>query len=304
MARLGTALRVWMVGAAAACAGWAQHSSQQTDARPEARVLTAYQARAANLSRLWTRVVFELKFKDADGVDRSEQGEGHLQFLAPGRLSLTLGKVGQRVLYLGCDAERFWFIDMTEGGRAFIGRNENVGRACMEDSGLPANPSDVLWMLGVNALPADAQARVGGGVGEARVLAMTSTGRLRISASAESGEPSRIELLPAGGEEGSAWAGVPTIVASLSEYGSVEMRGGGAPARMARKITMEARASDMTLTLWLYDPMRGSEKQLPEEAFDLAFLLDALGPSEVRRLDSACDEAPAPVSEPSPEQRP
>lgn len=291
MARTGRALGSVCIGLLTGAMAWGQGAppNGETDSRPETRVQRAYEARADSLSRLWARVVFELKFKDADGAQRSEQGEGHLQFLGPDRLALTLGKVGQRVLYLGCDRERFWFIDMTDGGRAHIGRNANVGKPCMEESGLPAHPTDVLWMLGVSALPEGASGRVGGGVGEARLLAATPTGRLRITASVERGEPSRIELLPATADESASWAGVPTIVASLSEYGPVEMRGGGAPARLPKKIVMEARASEMTLTLWLYDPVRGAERQLPEEAFDLDFLLDALGPTQVRWLDEACE---------------
>lgn len=262
----------------------------------ESRVVASYQARAAALSRLWARVVFVLEYKDADGQARSEQGEGHLQFLGPDRLALSLGKVGQRVLYLGCDADRFWFIDMTDGGRAYVGRNTNVGKPCMEDSGLPANPLDVLATLGVRTLPDGAQGRVGGAVGEARVFVTTPSGRLRITSNVDTGEPSRIELLPGAAGDATSWAGTPTIVATMSDYAPVEMRGGGAPVRMPKQIVMEARASEMKLTLHLFDPVRGTDRQLPPQAFDLDFLLDVHAPGSIRLLDENCDGAP--VDEP------
>ncbi len=296
MARIARALAIGLVGWAAQFGALAQSGANPGDAsqRAEERVRAVYESRAASLDRLWARVVFELKFRDAEGVARSEQGEGHLQFREPGRLALTLGKVGQRVLYLGCDPDRFWFIDMTDGGRAHVGRNANVGKPCMEETGLPANPADVLWMLGVSRLPEGAVGRVGGGAGEARILATTPTGRLRITAAVETGEPSRIELLPSAADEGSAWVGVPTIVASLSEYTSVDLRAGGAPARVPHKIVMEARASEMTLTLWIFDPVRGTERQLPPEAFDVEFLIETLAPARLRRLDAPCDDVRLP----------
>ncbi len=268
-------------------------------AAPEAKVLASYASRASSLSRLWARVVFVLEYKDADGHARSEQGEGHLQFLAPDRLALSLGKVGQRVLYLGCDHDRFWFFDMTDGGRAYVGRNANVGKPCTEDTGLPANPLDVLATLGVCALPEGSVGRIGGGVGEARIFSTTPSGRLRITAGIDTGEPSRIELLPGAAGDGATWAGSPTIVATMSEYTPVEMRGGGAPVRMPKQIVMEARAREMKLTLHLYDPVRGSEKQLPPQAFDLDHLLDRLAPASVRELDAGCDAAPLPDGAPA-----
>lgn len=87
----------------------------------------AYNARLEGVDEFFATGVIALAFVDEQGRARRETGECTLQFVQPDRLALTLSKAGQRAMWLGFDAERFWRIDLIEDRAAYVGRHAGVG---------------------------------------------------------------------------------------------------------------------------------------------------------------------------------
>lgn len=266
-------------------------------ATPDAATLIGAQnARVAALARLWTRATTEVFYTNSDGERRWEQGEGHFQFIAPSRLALTVGKLGETVLYLGCDAERHWLFEPAKAERVSIARNENVGNPCCRSLGLPANPLDLIDLLGLSPLRDSAASTVALAKGGRAILLSqpARSGVICLTFDAESLEPSRVELLAPPGP------GLPPRVvvgADLTQYESITLRGSGVVApRIPTRITLRHIETETEIRLHLADATNGRPEQLPDEAFDLDALVDAMAPVTAFILDRDC---PSPAVEPS-----
>ncbi len=259
-------------------------------------VAARYNARAERLDRLWARAVVVIKYRDADNRRRTEQGEGHFQFLAPAQLALSVGKLGEIVAWLGCDSSRFWFFERGDADRATVARHENVGRPCARAGAVPCNPLDIIDLLGVTPIPAR-----GGTINWASdnrrlvVEIPARTGRRIITIAPGADEPTRIALLPPAGS-----GSTPLIVAELSDYSNVAITGSGAIAPRApgrAVITLPETGEEIRIAL--YDPSDGAASgRLSPDAFDLEFLLDVFAPATVSVLDSACDDPALPPAAP------
>ena len=280
--------------AALACAvvtGCATSDAPRAGAQRETPAYTdvarAYNERADRLGRVWARAVVEARYVDQDGRRRSEQGDGHLQLLTPDRLALSLGKLGETVLYLGCDNTRYWLFERADTTRAAVGRHSNLGRGCARSLGLPAHPLDVIDLLGVSPLPV----REGAGVvswtsrGELVVETPGRLATLRIVMDAASHHPSRIELAPGPGED--AW-----LVARLENYERLAVREGSYGPFIATRIRIVHAESDTELRVHLFDPSDGIVRgRIAPDVFDFEYLVDALNAREIEDLDADCPGA-------------
>jgi len=103
-------------------------------------------ARVGALDRFWAVAVVGLRYTDAEGDRRRDQVEGHLQFIRPSKVALTLGKLGDTLLLLGCDDDQFWWIERIEEKRAFIGDQRDARRLALERVGVPVLPTDMLLL--------------------------------------------------------------------------------------------------------------------------------------------------------------
>lgn len=253
------------------------------------QVIAAHNARVARLTRLWGSGVVSIRYTDERGRERYEQGEANLQIVQPSRLALSVRKVGETLLWIGCDETRYWLIEPREARRAYLGLHEAITPDKVGRLGVPAAPRDLIRLSGL--VPIE------GGPG----LALTwdqDAPLLRLDEPGEAGStwrsrldparlvPVRIELV---GPDGQIW-----ISAGLEEYKPVNLAGVGgffpeAPSRI--RLRDERAGSTLLLTL---DIMNDGTKRLRESNFDLDVLLSALGVSERVDLDAAPADAVTP----------
>ncbi len=121
-----------------------------------ADLAAAFNARVAQLDRLWSRTRVEVRWVDAEGKRRFDAGEGYLIYALPSRVALSVGKVGQTGLWAGADEERYWLLDVqSDPRRAWFGRHERVGVRPPADFPLAVAPHDLPRLLGVVPLPVE-----------------------------------------------------------------------------------------------------------------------------------------------------
>lgn len=259
-------------------------------------VAERYNRRADLLSTLWGSTAVRLEYRDEEGRIRREQGEGVLQLIRPARFALDVGKVGETLLWLGCDEQRYWMFELHEADRAQVGRHENLGRACNRPSGLPAHPLDMVELLGVTPMPTSwPTASAGQPIGEtkwssdATLLIVDMPARRsykRLYLDPDSLLPQRVELYsyPDRGL---------LLYATLSEYERVRIREGVGRPQMAGRIIMRRPGEETKITLDIGSMTDGSFRsdRLIPEAFDFEALLAAFNPKDVVVLDAACPQS-------------
>jgi hypothetical protein len=256
-------------------------------------IATAYNQRTARLQRVWGRAVVSVEYTDDEGRRRSEQGEGHFQVIQPSRLALSAGKLGEVILWIGCDADRYWFIDAKEHHRAWVGRHASATREKVESLGMPAPPRELLALAGITALPApgldarrDPVVRWGPNRKVLVFEVMRGGSRWRYTVDPRTHEPSRIEVIDGA-------TGEPILSATLQLYENVTIRGEGyVPPKIASRIRCLHHPSGSNLGLSIADMVDGGGNKLREENFDFEALRERLGITEVVDADAP---RPAPV---------
>ncbi len=226
-----------------------------------------------------------MTYRDPEGRRHREQGEGHLQLVRDAdQLALSVGKLGETYVYLGSNASEYWWLDLTEQHRAWVGRHDRVSGP--GQAGVPVHPLDLMDVLGVRPLPAGAgQSASVGWSADGRLLGVTLParwGQRRTWLDPDTFEPVRVELLDR--------SGAAALTARLWDYKAVAappgMVSGVAGPRIATSIDLEVPATETRIELRLFDPAnrRGYPKAA---AFDLAALLNAyaIPPGSVTRLD-------------------
>jgi hypothetical protein len=103
---------------------------QTTPGRPSGPVPTyeqlaaTHNARVEQLSRIYSRGVVELAWRDENGARRSQQGDVDLYLSLPRHTALRIGKLAETFLWLGSDDERYWLFDLQGERSLFIGRHD------------------------------------------------------------------------------------------------------------------------------------------------------------------------------------
>ena len=110
--------------------------------------------RVGDLDRLWAIASVGLRYVDAEGDRHRDQGEGHFQVVRPEtQVALTIGKLGEVYLLLGCDAQRFWWINRTEERVAYVGAQAEARALALDQIGVPMLPTDLLILADLNRWP-------------------------------------------------------------------------------------------------------------------------------------------------------
>lgn len=252
-----------------------------------AEIAKAYNARASRLQRVWARAVVSVDFTDEEGERRWEQGEGHFQVIQPSKMALSAGKLGEVMLWIGCDADRYWFIDAKEKHRGWVGKHSAASREKTESLGMPAAPRDLLALAGITPLPKPAaDKRRDPAVrwsADRRALIFDSVRagtRWRYMIDPKTYEPQRIEVVDAASSE-------PILSATLENYDNVKIRGEGAvPPRIATRFRCLHHPSGSTLGLSISDMSDGGSNRLREQNFDYDALTELLGIRDTVDLDA------------------
>jgi len=306
-----------VLGSCAATPG-ASRSAAPTAGRQAALETPAYDElvrrwneRASELSRIWARAVVQLRYRDAEDRLHNEQGEGHLQLLQPSRFALSVGKLGEILLWLGCDETRYWLIDASETPRASVGRHDTLGLPCHRSLGLPTHPLDMLDLMGVTPLPSQeeilAAGKPPGWVTRTRdgallvVEAPARFGRRRMFLDPRTLLPRRVQLFPF---ERPSPSDQPAVTADLSDPIPVTLRTrGGFYPKMASRVEIEHPESGARIVLHFSDASDGRDRsgRLSPRVFDFEALTQALAVERIDTLDADCQLAsPAPTTDPSP----
>ncbi len=249
-------------------------------------IRSAYNRRTDRLGRVWGRAVVTIGFVDSRGKRRSEQGEGHFQLIQPSRLALSIGKLGEVLVWIGCDEDRYWLIDPKESKRAYVGRHDLVTAEKVERMGLPAAPLDLIRLTGATPLPASNPGVVFGwgksaGGGERLIVESPEGERVwRYTIDPDLSLPERIELLRKADR-------TILLTATLENFEAVQLRGvGGFHPLMAARLTAEAPESGSQMRASLWGMNDGGSTRLSAENFDFEALLGILGVTPVIDLDA------------------
>lgn len=249
-----------------------------------------YNANAEAVSRLWARANVSSAWVDEEGREKSEHGEGHFMFIKPSRVALTAGKFGQQMLWAGANEELFYIFNLsTDPTTVYYGRYDEFGGVLMSQIAMPVNPSDLLMLIGVQALPLPTAEQ--GGHTEwfaSDVLVETPNRRWRLLLDAQSGLPVRVDMLDR--------SGASVLSCKLADHEQIELGAGagsgatsgetsGATSSsvpyIATKIRIESAERPGHLTLKLMD-MTDAEgtRKLRDRAFNFNALLRGLKPDE------------------------
>lgn len=253
-----------------------------------ATVAKKYNERVELLGRLFARTLVELTFTDEEGKRRSEKGEGFLQVVRPDRLAMSMSKVGKRLFWFGSDGERYWWIDLVEHKKAYVGRHANYDKLRERGTvqpGLGLRPLDIIQMLGTTPLPMKDR---GGGGGTTQwssdgkrigITVARDGGFVRTWVDPDSYEPSKIELLDK--------AGKALVVADLSQYEHVELRNrGGNTPRVAQRVIIGGQKggplADSLVSIWLAGI---EDHRVNDDAFKFDVVLDEVGVAKTDVVD-------------------
>ncbi|MBL0927321.1 MAG: hypothetical protein IBJ11_06675 [Phycisphaerales bacterium] len=269
-----------------------------------------FNERAARLQRVWALAVTSFRWTDAEGKSRWEQGEGHFQFVGPLSSAISVGKVGEVILWLGSDSTRYWMFDRTDAKRAFVGRHERFSAETGRRVGMPATPRQILTLTGMTPMWAASRlervrwplttwvsqtVRLNGG---ATVIAQEPAaegavkGAWRRYIDPATGEAARVELVDT--------AGRTVLYSELSEYTAIRLTGTGALVRVPARMQIFHPETGASMSIALDPPSiedaAGSRRKLQPSVFDFEQLVERLGPF-TRVID--IDAAPAPSPPPS-----
>ncbi|MFM9957868.1 MAG: hypothetical protein ACKVZJ_07315 [Phycisphaerales bacterium] len=246
--------------------------------------------RAAQLQRVWARAVTSVSWTDPEGNRRGEQGEGFFQLIQPSRFALDIGKVGEVVIWFGCDDERYWLIRRGDEKSAVIGRHDGPGSDRMLEEGLPATPRDLIELAGVTGVDTKAKPISLGWTDDGlwRLEEKRPFGTLVREINPKTGEPLRIKVMSAG----AGGAAVVRVESELENYVWMELANTSNWPRMPTRIKVRdlRNGSEIVVGLeGLTDGIRGrrpGNERMKPEVFNFDVLKDRLGVEKVENVDA------------------
>lgn len=290
-----------VLGAVSALVGCTSQPATPLDALADPRVeLPSYEAifagaerRVGTLDRLWAASVTSLRYVDASGEGRRDQGEGHFQMQRPGSLAVFIGKLGETYLILGSDTSRYWWIELLDERLAYVGNTDQARSSAVDTIGVPVLPGDLLLALDLERWPEPGSPRVldvgwsdRDDLDRSRTVAVTfdESGRTRrVHLDVVSLDPLAVELLDE--------AGVVFASANLSQHGRVLNRiGAPVEPRIPMRAEIDLPAADARLEITLSRAAMDPRKPRPI-VFDFETLLDRFQVDTVRRLGPAIEQA-------------
>ncbi|MEM9084186.1 MAG: hypothetical protein AAGB34_11365, partial [Planctomycetota bacterium] len=210
----------------------------------------AHNDRISRLDRVWSRAAVRVNWRDREGKDQSEKGEGHFQWLSPG-YALSIGKLGETLIWIGFDDERYWMLDRHESKEAYFGRLDQIDRVKAGALGLPAMPREMVVLMGLAPLPvgmADPPDVIASGDGTHLGFELSGKELWRYTFDAVSLDLVEVALVKVDGED--------LVVSDLQDYSEVDLeRGRGLDPRLATRFVLRHAPSGAELVLDLNGKM-------------------------------------------------
>lgn len=263
-------------------------------------VAARHNERAARLGRLWGRAAVQIRYTDDEGQRRFDQGEGHVSVEQPARLALSVGKLGETLLWLGGDEDRYWWIEPGSGvSKAFVGRYDGPALARSPIMSA-ANARVLILLMGVSLLPTDPDAGVTQWSDNGRLLGVTTRlaepleGYQRFWLDPRSYAVVKAELYNE--------ARQVVVAADLTDEQFVRVVGEGRVGpTMAGKVFAGHEPTELEVRLFM-SGLTDDPQRLSPRAFEFESVVADLGVSEVVDLDArAADaDATAPAAPPAP----
>lgn len=257
----------------------------QTPTPEYTALVKRYNANIEGASHLWSRGVIEMTWKDGE-KKRFEQGDGNLVAIVPDKIALSIGKLGNTLLWAGCDGERYWLFDMNGDKKAMVGRHENVGKPCAKPLPAPVHPRDMVRLLGVTPInetkvpPAPAVEWH-----EGKLLIEPPDTGTRLLIDPKTALAVRIDLTDARGRS--------RVVCVLSRHEPMQVEGKDIVngPKVARKFEVTVPGREGGATLFLSDLSDGGDgDRIKDRLFDFETLTKVLKPAAVEVLDEACEK--------------
>ena len=253
------------------------------------QLVQRYNANIAGLDRLWCAAAVEINWRDEDGKDHYQQGDGNVMVVLPDQLALSVSK-GQTLLWVGCDRDRYWLIDLRDKDerKAYFGRHERVGASAGPDLPTAIPVRRLPLLLGLLTLDPQPTAETTPTVeyrkGAYVIRPPEVSARIRIDP--KTALPVSVELLDPDGK--------PVVVSSLAKPGRVKRRGVARNAWPWIMTRIELRTpdsgDDLTLHLSRMTDARDSSEERKQKAmakaFDFRYLAGIYDGTEIVDLDS------------------
>ncbi len=281
--------RVWGAAVLLACLGLLAGCRGQERGKDDiplgpapsyAELARAYNARVARLEAIQGTLDLVVTGPDKDGKDQTDQGEGNLTFVRPGKVALRVDKVSQTYFWLGSDEVKFWWFDLHADEKvAVVGTHAAATPEQAAHLGLPVHPLDLLELAGVVPLPEESSGVPRWGSGGVAVVELPGRwGVRRLGIEPTSGEARSVELDDASGRV--------VVRSDLSRYENVPVRGDAAATpRIATRIVARVPASSTSIEIVLHNPKNPGVERVKPGNFDLADLKGRYGIT--REVDAA-----------------
>ncbi|GMV24969.1 MAG: hypothetical protein AMXMBFR58_10000 [Phycisphaerae bacterium] len=251
----------------------------RTDPPPTpATVAANYNLVVKPLNRLWARVELRIVGVDDEGEKFDETAEGYLQFVRPGKVALTVKKVGETYFSLGSSLDRYWWMDLRKPRTALIGTLARATPAAVEKFGVPVHPLDLIDLTGV--LTIDPKNASTAWSADGRQVIMTLPGRWGRKELAFQDDARRLVAVRLFDAAGQVVCESKIDMLQRVDFPENPSMSALTPVRMVIRIPTR----QITVTVRLHDP---ANKPIKETVFDPGELLRAynIDPENVRSLD-------------------
>lgn len=229
---------------------------------------------------LWTPVALRVRYRDNESGNMTEDLlDGHFQAIAPDRVALRIDKLSETYAYLGCDADRYWWIDV-KAGSAIVGTHVNATPAALADFDIPVHPLDLIALLGI--VPVDPM-----GYGATRwstdgaslgILTRARFGNKLVWVDPETYEPRAVEITDENGRT--------TLRSTITRPERIPIDGDReSRARIATQYDVTFEGSDFALGVRLQEPQNRRERMRPA-AFNMDTVLKTYRVKDIIDVDA------------------
>lgn len=247
-----------------------------------AEVAAIVNLRAAALERVYSFGTLHVWHLDDEGFEQEEQFQLRMMLAQPERVYMRFQLAGIDLAILGCDEDEYWWINLRDERRAWVGTHERATPELLSSFALPIHPQDFVRLMGMTAIPTEqGDATVAWSADGVYLVVETAMrfGRRRTMFKPVAGgyQHVRIELIDKNG--------AVKVYSDLSKYEASEPTRGEGSQSLASEIHFYLGSGQAWARLRPHYP---GTKRVQDKAFDRAQLFKAyrIGPEDIELLDN------------------